>query len=94
MKKRRHRRWALVRLVLRAAKPGCGFCRSGLMVLSDLRGVNQTFPLPTKWPSSAQEIQQESICKKAYRGKNEASIEAPTQNASTESATIPPLRFN
>lgn len=38
-------RWCA--LWFQAVKPGCGFCRSGLMVLSDLRGVNQTFPLST-----------------------------------------------
>jgi len=36
-------RWCA--LWFQAVKPGCGVCRSGLMVLSDLRGVNQTFPL-------------------------------------------------
>jgi len=41
--KRRHRGWALVRLVVQAVKPGCGVCRSGLMVLPDLWIVNQTF---------------------------------------------------
>jgi len=38
-------RWCA--LWFQAVKPGYGIRRSGLMVLSDLRGVNQTFPLST-----------------------------------------------
>jgi len=39
-------RWCA--LWFQAVKPGCGIFRSALMVLFDLRGVNQTSPLSTR----------------------------------------------